>query len=288
MTVTASSYAQSRLAGGLGVTGAAHDGGEGERCSHPHNRITPQRRAAAKREGQSGGGGRGGGCDVACHLVSSCQTSRCAAGRGACSSSRQPAAAGCTGTMSGAPDDIFHKIRKFDWYRTAQLISPETARKVDVQGQGGMALHLALGARQVVPEDICFDLLLANPEAAKYKDRAGKLPLHYAAEFNSCSPACFKAVLDAYPEGAHELNKWGACAGSSAPVLCSAAAAAAAAAGAGGKQGAHVRVCVWGAWLCSVAGQTPLHYATWRRASPDILQMLFDANPGAAAMRDTL
>jgi hypothetical protein len=27
--------------------------------------------------------------------------------------------------------DIFHKIRKFDWYRTAMLISPATCRQFD-------------------------------------------------------------------------------------------------------------------------------------------------------------
>ena len=29
------------------------------------------------------------------------------------------------------PVDIFHKIRKFDWYRTAMLISPATCRQFD-------------------------------------------------------------------------------------------------------------------------------------------------------------
>jgi hypothetical protein len=37
--------------------------------------------------------------------------------------------------MSGAPDNIFHKIRKFDWYRTAELISPAKAREIDVMGK---------------------------------------------------------------------------------------------------------------------------------------------------------
>eukprot|EP01050_Picozoa_sp_SAG11_P019704 SAG11_NODE_3185_length_2625_cov_1.849960_1_plen_49_part_00 len=34
--------------------------------------------------------------------------------------------------MSGAPDDLPHKLRKFDWYRTAMLINPERASDADM------------------------------------------------------------------------------------------------------------------------------------------------------------
>lgn len=145
--------------------------------------------------------------------------------------------------MSGAPDDIFHKIRKCDWYRTAALVSPAKAREVDKMGFKGLPLHLALGNRQLVPEDIVNDLIEAYPESCKYKDEAGKLPLHYAAEFNSCSEAVFQAILEANPDAAMEPNKW---------------------------------------------GQLPIHYACWRRATPSIISMLYDAYPQGATMRDTL
>ena len=105
--------------------------------------------------------------------------------------------------------DIFHKIRKFDWYRTAMLISSHTAHQFDKMGRGGNPLHVALGARQVVPADIIYDLLEANPGAAAFADRAGKMPLHYAAEYNSCEPEVFTAVLEAHPDAARHKNKWG-------------------------------------------------------------------------------
>ena len=76
-------------------------------------------------------------------------------------------------------------------------------------GRGGHPLHLALGVRQVIPADIIYDMLAAYPEACQYADRAGKLPLHYAAEFNSCEPEAFQAILDAYPAAARHKNKWG-------------------------------------------------------------------------------
>ncbi len=53
---------------------------------------------------------------------------------------RSPCVAGCS-QLTVAADasprcpcpavDIFHKIRKFDWYRTAMLISPATCRQFD-------------------------------------------------------------------------------------------------------------------------------------------------------------
>ena len=163
--------------------------------------------------------------------------------------------------------DIFHKIRKFDWYRTAMLISPHTAHQFDKMGRGGNPLHVALGARQVVPADIIYDLLEANPGAAAFADRAGKMrkivilsrfvslsvsliqkashiaALHYAAEYNSCEPEVFTAVLEAHPEAARHKNKW---------------------------------------------GQLPIHYATWRRAPPEIIRQLHEAYPEGAELTDTL
>jgi hypothetical protein len=76
-------------------------------------------------------------------------------------------------------------------------------------GRGGHPLHLALGVRQVIPADIIYDMLAAYPEACQFADRAGKLPLHYAAEFNSCDPEVFKAILEKYPDAARQTNKWG-------------------------------------------------------------------------------
>lgn len=76
-------------------------------------------------------------------------------------------------------------------------------------GRGGHPLHVALGARQVVAADIIYDMLTAYPEAALFADRAGKLPLHYAAEYNSCEPEVFQAILEANPAAARHKNKWG-------------------------------------------------------------------------------
>lgn len=166
--------------------------------------------------------------------------------------------------------DIFHKIRKFDWYRTAMLISTATCKQFDKvrsfagalypcapefqarwrvrlhvlqMGRGGHPLHVALGARQVVPADIIYDMLAAYPEACQFADRAGKYPLHYAAEYNSCEPEVFRVILEAYPDAARQKNKW---------------------------------------------GQLPIHYATWRRAPPELIRMLHDAYPEGATLRDTL
>eukprot|EP01051_Picozoa_sp_SAG22_P021059 SAG22_NODE_4498_length_1250_cov_16.166811_1_plen_100_part_00 len=41
------------------------------------------------------------------------------------------------------------------------------------------------------------------------QDHQGKLPLHYAAEFNSCDIEAFHLLLEGYPEGINVKNKWG-------------------------------------------------------------------------------
>ena len=51
--------------------------------------------------------------------------------------------------------------------------------------------------------------MVTDPEAALFPDRAGKLPLHYAAEYNSCEPEVFQAILEANPAAARHKNKWG-------------------------------------------------------------------------------
>lgn len=62
--------------------------------------------------------------------------------------------------MSGAPDDLPHKLRKFDWYRTAMLINEDRASTAD--GWGKLPLHVALGNRQVTPIAIIRDLVLVS------------------------------------------------------------------------------------------------------------------------------
>ena len=74
-------------------------------------------------------------------------------------------------------------------------------------------------------------------------DWTGKTALHYAAEYNSCEPEVFTAVLEAHPEAARHKNKW---------------------------------------------GQLPIHYATWRRAPPEIIRQLHEAYPEGAELTDTL
>jgi hypothetical protein len=76
-------------------------------------------------------------------------------------------------------------------------------------GRGAHPLHVALGARQVVPADIIYDMLTAFPEATLFADSAGKMPLHYAAEYNSCELEVFQAILEANPAAACHKNKWG-------------------------------------------------------------------------------
>lgn len=49
----------------------------------------------------------------------------------------------------------------------------------------------------------------AYPAGVKKQDHQGKLPLHYAAEFNSCDIEVFQLLLDEYPEGISIKNKWG-------------------------------------------------------------------------------
>ena len=83
----------------------------------------------------------------------------------------------------------------------------------------------------------------ALASSAAFADRAGKMPLHYAAEYNSCEPEVFTAVLEAHPEAARHKNKW---------------------------------------------GQLPIHYATWRRAPPEIIRQLHEAYPEGAELTDTL
>eukprot|EP01051_Picozoa_sp_SAG22_P021060 SAG22_NODE_4498_length_1250_cov_16.166811_2_plen_97_part_00 len=66
--------------------------------------------------------------------------------------------------MSGAPDDLPHKLRKFDWYRSAMLINEDRASTADSWGK--LPLHIALGNRQVTPIAIIHDLILVRAAAA--------------------------------------------------------------------------------------------------------------------------
>ena len=126
---------------------------------------------------------------------------------------------------------------------TAIVVCDLTRARAIQMGRGGHPLHLALGVRQIVPADIIYDMLAAYPEACTFADSAGKMPLHYAAEYNSCDPEVFEAILKLNPAAARHKNKW---------------------------------------------GQLPIHYATWRRAPPELIRVLHEAYPEGASMQDTL
>jgi len=91
---------------------------------------------------------------------------------------------------------------------------PEAARKKD--RDGCLPLHVALGKRfSIVSSDleiflqkdfktntaVISELLKAYPEAAREKDRDGRLPLHDAAIYNS-NAEVISELLKAYPEAA--------------------------------------------------------------------------------------
>ena len=154
-------------------------------------------------------------------------------------------------------------------------------------GKHGLPLHLALGCRQVVPESICSDLLEAYPESARVADRAGKLPLHYVAEFNSCSVVVFKMLLDYYPEAASQPNKWGQV--SSQDLHCSAHVVRAEQSLQGaGSHPMHTARTVMRSHRNAAWAQLPIHYACWRRAPAEVISMLYDAYPEGATLTDTL
>eukprot|EP01048_Picozoa_sp_COSAG05_P012644 COSAG05_NODE_1283_length_5283_cov_2.297261_2_plen_615_part_00 len=128
------------------------------------------------------------------------------------------AALGSAFNTSGTSTMLLHQaIEKWEWHKAALLITPETAREMNMVGD--LPLHVATKAengflfrRQSIsifraPAEFVLQLLAAYPEAARENDKDGSLPLHYAVR-NRAPAEVVGQLLAAYPQAARGTLHW--------------------------------------------------------------------------------